>query len=322
MSKNANNIWLNGIMGVVVGDALGMPVQFLTRKDVKESPVTKMEGYGTYHMPVGTWSDDSSMTLATLCSLIENRKVDCEDIMKRFVAWDYQGKYTPFGTAFDQGKTCIAAIYNYVKTKDIHACGLKDEYSNGNGSLMRIMPVCLWVYEENRKGNMTEEETVDMLHRVSALTHAHLRSMMGCGFYYFMVKAILDMEGALIDRLQKGVDDAVSFYHKEIENLVQMSHYGRLFHLSEFKEVKESEIRSSGYVVDSLEAAIWSLITTNSFKEAALKAVNLGGDTDTIGAIACGLAGLFYGYKDIPKQWIKVIQKKDDIVDLCSGICS
>lgn len=320
MSNKTNNIWRNGIMGVVVGDALGMPVQFLTREDVKDSPVTGMEGYGTYNMPEGTWSDDSSMTLATLCSLIDSRKVDYEDIMERFVAWDYKGEYTPFGTAFDQGRTCTAAIYNYVKNKNINTCGLDDEYSNGNGSLMRIMPICLWAYEENKKGNITEDEALHMVHQVSALTHAHLRSKMGCGFYYFMVKAILDMDGTLIERLQKGVDDAVAFYHKGIENLVQMAHYGRLFHLSEFKAVDEDEIKSSGYVVDSLEAAVWSLITTKSFKEAGLKAVNLGGDTDTIGAIACGLAGLYYGFDAIPTDWLVTIKKREKIEDLCGRL--
>ena len=96
-----------------------------------------------------------------------------------------------------------------------------------------------------------------------------------------------------------------------------MAHYGRLFHLSEFKTVDEDEIKSSGYVVDSLEAAVWCLITTKSFKESGLKAVNLGGDTDTIGAIACGLAGLYYGFDSIPKDWLAVIKKREKIEDLC-----
>lgn len=317
MKKKADNIWLNGIMGVVVGDALGMPVQFLSRAEVKESPVEGMEGYGTYNQPEGTWSDDSSMTLAALCSIIDKGTIDSEDIMKRFVAWDYEGEYTPFGQAFDQGRTCTAAIYNYVTGKDIWTCGLEDEYSNGNGSLMRIMPVCLYAYFQSNAEIISEEQAVELVHEVSALTHAHLRSKMACGLYYFMIKAILDGQGTLTELLQKGVDDAVTFYHKDMDNLVQMAHYGRLFHLNEFKEVSEDEIRSTGYVVDSLEAAVWSLITTDSFEQAALKAVNLGGDTDTIGAIAGGLAGLYYGYKSIPSKWLKVIKKRNWIESMC-----
>lgn len=320
MKKKAENMWLNGIMGVVVGDALGMPVQFLSRSEVKLNPVEDMEGYGTYNQPEGTWSDDSSMTLAALCSIIDKRTIDSEDIMKRFVAWDYEGDYTPFGQAFDQGRTCTAAIYNYVVSKDVHTCGLDDEYSNGNGSLMRIMPVCLYAYFQSKAGNISENEAVELVHEVSALTHAHLRSKMACGFYYFMVKAILDETGTLIECLQKGVDDAVRFYHADMTNLVQMAYYGRLFHLNEFMEVPEDEIRSTGYVVDSMEAAVWSLITTDSFEEAALRAVNLGGDTDTIGAIACGLGGLFYGINAVPKKWLKVIQRRKWIEELCGRL--
>lgn len=310
-------IWLNGIMGVVVGDALGLPVQFLSREEIKKSPVTQMQEYGTFHMPKGTWSDDGSMTLATMYSIYEKGTVDLEDIMERFAAWNYNGEYTPFGEAFDQGMTCTAAIANYMHNKDIRSCGLRDERSNGNGSLMRIMPVCLYVYEHVKAGDISEESGLELIHDVSALTHAHLRSKMACGFYYFLAKAILDRDGTLTERLQKGIDDAVSFYRKKPENLVQMSYYGRLFHLDEFAVTKEEDIRSSGYVVDSLEAAVWSLITTNSFEEAALRAVNLGDDTDTVGAIACGLAGLYYGYEAIPKEWRNVIQKGEELEGVC-----
>ena len=316
------NKWRSGIMGVVVGDALGLPVQFLSRAEVLREPVTKMQGYGTFHMPEGTWSDDGSMTLATICSLSEQKKLDFADIMERFVAWEYQGEYTPFGKAFDQGRTCLAAIYNYKNGMGVATCGLTDERSNGNGSLMRILPVCLYAYEKMQKKEMSEKKALAAIHQASALTHAHMRSQMGCGFYFFMTKAILDGTGTLQECLQKGVDDAVRFYHKDVRNWTQLAHYGRLFHLSEFAEAPSEEIRSTGYIVDSLEAAVWSLITTQSFKEAALKAVNLGGDTDTIGAIACGLAGLYYGYESIPKAWLEVIKKREWIEAVCEGMDS
>ena len=111
--------------------------------------------------------------------------------------------------------------------------------------------------------------------------------------------------------------DAIRFYHHDVANLVQMSHYGRLFHLDEFAKVPENEIKSTGYVVDSLEAAVWSLITTESFKDGLLKAVNLGGDTDTIGAIAGGLAALHYGYNNIPEEWKNIVIKCEEIITLC-----
>ena len=107
------NIWLDGIMGVIIGDALGMPVQFMERNEVKKVPVTSMRGYGTYNMPPGTWSDDSSMTLAALDSIRKTGKIDSDDIMKRFVDWYENGAYTPYGAAFDIGITCEEAICKY-----------------------------------------------------------------------------------------------------------------------------------------------------------------------------------------------------------------
>lgn len=311
------NIWIDGIMGVVIGDALGMPVQFRDRNEVKQSPVLGMEGYGTYNMPPGTWSDDSSMTLAALDSIREKRKIDSDDIMQRFVDWYENGAYTPHGIAFDMGTTCVKAIGRYGNPYTYKECGCTGEYSNGNGSLMRIMPVCLYVYESVKREEITEDKGVELIHEVSALTHAHLRSKMACGFYYFMVKAILDEEGNLTGKLQKGIDNAVTFYHRDFSNLVQMAYYGRLFHLDEFVNVPENEIKSSGYVVDSLEAAVWSLITTETFEDGLLKAVNLGEDTDTIGAIAGGLAALYYGYNNIPESWRNEIIKGEQIIALC-----
>ena len=143
-----------------------------------------MEGFGTFNMPAGTWSDDGSMTLATLCSIKARKEIDSEDIMKRFVAWDYKGEYTPFGESFDQGRTCTSAIYNYVMKRDVNTCGLADEGSNGNGSLMRIMPACLFAYEKIKSGDITVVRAVEMIHQVSALTHAHLRSKIACGIYF------------------------------------------------------------------------------------------------------------------------------------------
>ena len=108
-----NNIWLNGIMGVIVGDALGLPAQFKDRSVFKNRPVTDMEGYGTFCLPAGSWSDDGSLTIATVASINEKHAIDCEDIMGRFVEWLYEGKYTPFGEAFDEGMICMRAIDNF-----------------------------------------------------------------------------------------------------------------------------------------------------------------------------------------------------------------
>lgn len=314
------NIWVNGIMGVVVGDTLGMPVQFADREELHMNPVKTMEGYGTYHMPPGTWSDDSSMALATLDSIREKGEVNYSDIMERFFKWLFLGEYTPAGKAFDQGNTCVEAICNYVNGKDYRTCGKVGEMANGNGALMRIMPVCLYAYEKLIGEEWEVKQALECVHQVSALTHNHLRSKMACGIYFFIVKNIIEGCGGLLQRLQNGVDDAMRFYHEDVMNYVELVHYTRLFDLDEFAKCGEDVIKSSGYVVDSLEAAVWSLITTDNLKECLLKAVNLGGDTDTIGAIAGGLAGLFYGYDSVPKEWREQIIKEEEIIALCESM--
>ena len=311
------NIWLESVMGVVVGDALGMPVQFLGREALKKRPIEKMEGYGTYNKPAGTWSDDSSMTLATLISIREKNAIDYEDIMERFTAWALYGEYTPAGETFDQGLTCMEAIYNYAKSKDYRTCGKTGEWANGNGALMRIIPVCLFGYEKELSGEWDVKQVIECIHQVSALTHNHLRSKIACGMYYFMVKNIIEGDSNLTVRLQKGIDEALKFYHGDIANHVELAHYERLFRLDVFSKCPNEDIKSSGYVVDSLEAAVWSLVTTNSFEEALIKAVNLGDDADTVAAIAGGLAALFYGYDNIPKEWLRQIVKREWIESLC-----
>lgn len=311
------NIWVNGMMGGVVGDALGMPVQFVSREELKKYPVRTMDGYGTYNMPPGTWSDDSSMALATLDSIRENGEVNYSDICERFYRWLFFGEYTPAGKAFDQGNTCVKAIGNFLRDKDYKTCGVTGEWANGNGALMRIMPVCLYAYEKVACGEWDATQAIECVHQVAALTHNHLRSNIACGIYFFLVKHIIEGNQSLSERLQNGVDEAVSFYREDVSNHVELAYYTRVFNLDEFAKIKEDAIKSSGYVVDSLEAAVWSLITTGTVEECLLKAVNLGDDTDTVGAIAGGLAGLFYGYERVPEEWRELIVKEEEIIGLC-----
>ena len=144
------NIWLDGMMGLVTGDALGNPVQFMSRNEVKRRGlVTTMEAGGAYNTPVGTWTDDSSMALATLDSIREVGEIVPEDIMINFVSWHRQGDFTPFGRAFDEGITCLNAIMDFDRYHDWRRCGRTGEYANGNGALMRILPVCLFFIEKN-----------------------------------------------------------------------------------------------------------------------------------------------------------------------------
>jgi ADP-ribosylglycohydrolase len=320
------NIWLDGMMGLVVGDALGVPVQFMTRSEIRsraQGPVTGMESGGAYDMPDGTWSDDSSMALATMASLQDKKNVDLNDIMLQFVKWEVKGEYTPFGEAFDEGNTCSSAIYDYIAHLDAATCGKKGEYANGNGALMRILPACLYYCDRQKKICTSEDEAIYGIHAISALTHNHLRSQMCCGIYYFMAKRLIDGAGKAVQLqqlLQEGIDAGLKYYGKDIRNLTEMAYLGRLFDLNELKDTPDEKILSSGYVIDTIEAAVWCLITTDTLKDCLLKAVNLGDDTDTVAAVAGGLAGLYYGYEQIPEEWLKVIQRRDWIEELCRNM--
>ncbi len=304
------NIWQNGMYGLIVGDALGVPVEFTSRQERKVDPVTGMREYGTHEQPKGTWSDDSSMAIATMDSIKTLGEIDYKDIMERFSEWCLYGDYTPFGEVFDMGISTSRAIMNYGKGVKPTECGGLTEWDNGNGSLMRILPVCLYLYERQKRISTSENESIYAIHCASALTHAHLRSQLACGMYYFMVKAILESDDVLIRRLQLGMDNAWNYYRQDRQNYAEMEKYVRLTDVQEFRNTPETEIKSSGYVVDTLEAAVWSLINSQSYSEAVLKAVNLGSDTDTIAAVTGGLAGLYYGMEAIPEEWVASIQRK------------
>lgn len=265
----------SAIYGFAVADALGVPYEFKQRGSFK---CTDMVGYGTWHQPKGTWSDDTSMTLATLKSIKDNKKVVPEDILERFKQWYRKGDYTAHNEVFDIGGTTCYAITTGEPGRDI--------VSNGNGSLMRILPLAFI--------DCTEEE----IRAVSSLTHAHELSTTACVIYVTIARKLL--EGYDIKAI-----------------LLNLKSYGVPFNRLHFiYEYAEDEIKPSGYVVDTLEAALWCLTTTYSYKDCVLKAVNLGGDTDTIAAVAGGLAGIKYGYDAIPKEWIDALANKK-LIEKC-----
>lgn len=294
------------MLGHAVGDALGVPVEFCGRKELDSNPVTDMKGFGTYSYPAGCWSDDTSMSLAALDSLADD-KTDFDEIMHNFGKWLELDAYTPTGETFDAGRTCVNAIINYfANKKTIFDCGMTGERSNGNGSLMRIHPFALYGIAKE----MPQDEYLQLLHTASALTHAHERSKMACGIYGMILKRILlhADKTAIVD----GLAEAQALYYDNAENI----HYQRLFS-PDFPKLSRKEIRSTGYVVDTLEAAIWCLLTTHSYEACVLKAVNLGEDTDTVAAIAGGLAGALYGYDAIPKKWLDTLYRRDFIEEMC-----
>lgn len=315
MSKGNN---MSAIFGVVVGDALGVPVEFTSRIERKEDPVTGMRSYGTHNQPAGTWSDDSSMTIATLEWYKESvdGEPDYRKLMDKFTNWLLYGDYTPYGENFDNGVATARALIRYGKGAEPLLSGGITEWDNGNGSLMRAMPTAL-----HHKVALAGEHIGDVqfVYNISALTHAHPRSKVACFIYSKLVADILASDAVKVDILKQSLAWTKQ-YLEEIEDdeLIkkEISAYSRIWDIDSFKNLPEDAIKSSGYVVDTLEAAIWCFVNTKSYSECVLTAVNLGDDTDTVGAVAGGLAGAYYGMDDIPEEWLAVIPRIDWIKEL------
>jgi len=265
-----------------------------------------MTGYGTHHQPPGTWSDDTSLTLCLVESLTE-AGYNLADAGKRFIRWYREGYWTPYGRAFDIGGATRQAILRLERGVDPALAGPDDEMSNGNGSLMRILPAALYFAESG------EEAMRDAICKISCLTHRHPRSQLACFLYALLTNELLagNMPGTAYEKMR---EKALKLGAKTA--LVgEMSHFKRVLDGS-LPDLPEREIRSDGYVVSTLEAAVWCLLNNTTFSETVLLAVNLGGDSDTTGAVAGGLAGVYYGYGAIPRNWLERLARFEDILAL------
>jgi ADP-ribosylglycohydrolase len=299
----------SGIYGLAVADALGVPVEFLSRAQLKEDPVTDMRGNGTHHQPKGVWSDDTSMTLCLADSLASGG-VDCADIMDRFCRWWVGGEYTPRGYAFDIGGATGRALSRFREGTPPLLCGGRTERDNGNGALMRILPAAYIVR------GMPLDKGMDIVYNLTALTHAHPRALIASGIYIRICLALLNGRSRA-DAVSEALAECGEYYQAGPCE-AELKQYDRL--MNGISALPEEEIRSSGYAVDTLEAAVWCLLTTDSYRECVLRAVNLGDDTDTVGAVAGGLAGICYGFERIPAEWVRALVRADLIERICDAL--
>ncbi len=298
----------NGIIGVAMGDAMGLPVQFLDRDYFVDNPVTKMLGHMCFNMPKGSWSDDTSMTLATIDAIVRDGEINSATIMDNFVSWLSKNEFTPTGKAYDIGRTCMKAIMNYARggMKPDEA-GMGGEFDNGNGSLMRISPIIYYCFAKG----LENKEIYEVVKQVSSLTHAHEISVLGC--YIYVLFGICLLRGDDLEAAYKKIKEGK---YDEFFSEYTIGKYSRILD-GDIRELSIDEVNSSGYVLDTLEATLWSLLNTDSYDSAIIKAVNLGGDTDSIGACVGGLAGIHYGIDSINPEWKKDLLRYDYIIDLC-----
>ncbi|PIF43852.1 ADP-ribosylglycohydrolase [Chryseobacterium sp. 52] len=308
-----------GIFGVCIGDALGVPVEFRSREQLKRSPVTQMRAMGTHHQPVGTWSDDSSLAFCLAESL--SNGYDLENIALKFLQWYNAEIWTPHGRVFDIGIATSQAIHRISKGTSPALCGGTSEFDNGNGSLMRILPLLFYIKD------FPIEKRFDITKDVSSITHGHIRSVLACFIYLELALEILKGQDKWKSyrTMQKKVREFLN--HNPICSQNEMDKFHRILELkigeydvAPLYTLQEEEIKSSGYVLHSLEASLWCFLTTETYAEAVLKAVNLGEDTDTTGAITGGIAGIYYGVENIPEEWIAELVRKNDIEALCEKL--
>lgn len=300
--------YVSAIYGFIVGDALGVPVEFKSREYMKLNPVKDMLGYGTHQVPKGTWSDDSSLTLILLENLISgyNPKI----LANGFCSWYFEGYWSATSKPFDVGIATLDAIRKLKEGVPYNESGCKNENCNGNGSLMRILPLVFYTKD------MSLDERLDMIREVSSITHSHIRSIICCLYYVEFLQLMMNSKGtSFLELLSKHQLNMKMIWQTYEFGDEEKMHFDRLLNF-DFNAIAECDIQSSGYVIHTLEASIWCCIQTNSYEEAVLKAVNLGGDTDTIGAITGSIAGLYYGYDSIPLKWIESLVLKDKICKL------
>jgi len=304
------NIYKDVLFGVAVGDALGVPVEFHPREELQKDPVTGMRGYGTHGQPPGTWSDDSSLTFCLAEALTEG--FDLNVIGQNFVRWHRKGYWSAHGKIFDIGGITWRALSRIHSGVAPEMAGDDGDWSNGNGSLMRILPLLFYI------AGKPPAERYRITQQVSALTHRHVRSVISCficlEFAGYIISGMDKNEAyTSLRSLTPGLLESFGISQEEIR------HFDRILRKNIFS-LHPEEIASDGYVVHTLEAALWCVMKTSSYSKAVLKAVNLGRDTDTTAAVAGGLAGLIYGYESIPEEWMSVIARRKEIEKLAEKL--
>ncbi len=283
------------LLGLAIGDALGAPIEF--RPPGTFTPITTFQGGGTHGLNPGQWTDDTSLALCLAESLIERQGFDPKDQMERYLQWYREGYLSSVGFCFDIGNTTRLALEKFEKTGNPFS-GQPDPRSAGNGSLMRVAPVPLAFASD-------PFSAIHLSGDSSKTTHAVKPGVDACKYFGSLIV------GALQGRKK---DELVSPRFSPVEQFWEEHPLAREIDeiaSGSFKVLNPPEIRSSGYVVKSLEAALWAFHQSDSFKEGCLLAVNLGDDADTVGAIYGQLAGAFYGIDGIPGEWKEGLYQRE-----------
>lgn len=305
MNNNFKNKIINSILGFVVADALGTPVEFTQRDILEKNPIVDFREGGRPDIPLGAWSDDTSTILCLMETIIENG-LDFDLYGQKLCDWMYKSCYTPFGKTFGVGRATSLSVYKLKKGISYLESGEKGIRSNGNGSLMRILPLVFCLYDCDDK--------YEIVKTCSAITHAHDISVIACQIFVEYFHCLIDIGDKIkaYEVMQSIIKSKVKSEHIDV--------FDRILNQNIY-EIDDKFLSGEGYVVSTLEVVLYSFINGQSYKDCVLKAINFGNDTDTNGALTGALAGYYYG--KIPEDWIKRIMKFDEvfhIVDAFSDI--
>lgn len=285
------------LLGHAVGDALGVPVEFTHRSARQADPVTGMRAFGTHHQPAGTWSDDASLTLCLAESLAAHPHFDQADLADRIRRWLEAGYWTAHGETFDVGIATRQAVGRLARGTAPALAGGTGEMDNGNGALMRLLPLVF--HPTFQQSPTAYAAQLALTHEAARVTHGHPRSSLACWLYLTVAIALCQAKTPA-EAVESMCVAAAKFLPAAPPAFrAEQSHFDAILG-GALPTLTERHVRSSGYVVHTLEAALWCLLTENTYAATVLKAVNLGDDTDTTAAVAGGLAALAYGEGAIP----------------------
>ena len=303
----------DGIIGLALADAMGVPVESYSREELKKHPIVNIKGNGTYNMPVGCWSDDTSLTIATMDGIVKSFGVindkTYKNIADNFVSYYYDNNFTPTGILFGIGKTTSSAISKYASGKtSATESGGNNENNAGNGALMRCLPIAYYAYDKD----LSDNEILEIVSNFSSITHRLDTCILGSYIYTQFAKKLLEgFERKDAYKFIQNLD--YSNFPDEVVN-----EYSRILK-NDISKLDEKDILSIGKTCPTLEASLWSFINSQDYSDAVLTAINLGEDTDTVGACTGGLAGLYYGSDTINTKWLSKLKKLDYLTEMCNN---
>ncbi len=291
-----NNRLMGCFMGLVVGDALGGPVEFALRDTF--STVTGMSAGGKHRLTAGQWTDDTSMACCLADSLIRCQGYDPLDVMQTWQRWWREGYWSSKPRAFGVGQTIFMALARFGKTNDPYA-GVDLPNGASNGALMRLAPLAIYYHDD---AQLMRELMIDS----TRLTHGHPEVITASGYFAHVISGAI--QGKAKEQLL-----TIPYDSKDSDALKAIAQ-------GAYRHKTRDQIESTGYVVHSLEASLWAFEQTTNFKDALLLAVNLGGDADTIAAITGQIAGAYYGLSEIPNEWLSELHDGDALKALCEKL--